>query len=211
MADPADDVEDGVSDSQLEMSDEEEDRGDHGEEAAAVLLAGDARHQVVERLDDGFHEVLDAAGHQLHLRVVMKTSRCRIDDDDHPGGDHRVGDLDAADFGQRLGGDGDMGSRPAQEYEPYEEEDQDPEDYETGLSSALVFASSTFADCFHQQEIPAPEGQEQPAEQPDQREDRLRVEPAVDEQLPRQLRRQLTGRNTIPVPSVSSPAEASAS
>ena len=76
---------------------DQEDRGHDGEEAAAVGLAGDQLDDAEEGVEQGLDDVLEAAGDHRFLDVaqlgeVEPEDDQRQQDDDHPGGDHRVRD-----------------------------------------------------------------------------------------------------------------------
>jgi hypothetical protein len=103
----ADRVEEGQKAEPVGGDDEEKDGGDHGEEAAAVLFAGDVFDLADEEADDRLEEVLEAAGHYLHGASAEE----RDDDEDRhddPGGNHGVGDVEESDFGDDLSGDDDL-------------------------------------------------------------------------------------------------------
>ena len=106
----ADGVEDGQEAEPVTGDDEEEDgRADH-EQAAAIGHPGDVLDLAKEKADDALHEVLQARREKLH-RAGRQVGRADEEDDDNPGCEQRVCDVERADGKELFGGDDDFGLR----------------------------------------------------------------------------------------------------
>ena len=120
----------------------DEDRGDDGEEAASVLLTGDQRDDVEERLQQRLNDVLETAGDEGLLHVaqppIEDEGQEGHEDDDDPGREDGVSDAVAAEVDDLFRGDGDNGGGR------FDQKEADDDEGEGGRDDAVAPTEHAF-------------------------------------------------------------------